>query len=197
MTDPFASGLPTLCTERLCLRHPTEADLPAFLRVFGSREDLRFWSHGPLTDEATARTYLGAIHDGVRDRTLFQWAIADGETDAMMGTCTLTAWDRDNRHAEIGFILARERWGRGLATEAVRRVLTFGFDAMGLHRVEADVHPENGASLRLLETLGFQREGYLRERWRTFGEWEDSVVLGLLEGAFEQGHGARPPRSSA
>lgn len=185
--DPFASGLPTLDAARLLLRQPTADDLPAFLRVFGSREDLRYWSHGPLEDEAAARRYLRSILDGVRDRSLFQWAVADRASGDMVGTCTLTSWDQDNRHAEIGFILAREHWGRGLATEAVRTALRFGFGAMGLHRVEADVHPENAASLALLENVGFQREGYFRERWCTFGEWEDSVILGLLQADFRAG----------
>lgn len=183
--DPFEYGLPSLEADRLRLRQPHEADLPAFLQVFGRREDLAYWSHGPLQDEEAARQYILSILDRLRDRSLFQWAIADAETDEMMGTCTLTTWDRDNRHAEIGFILAREYWGRGLATEAVRRALSFGFTTMGLHRVEADVHPDNAASIALLEAIGFRREGYLRERWCTFGEWEDSVILGLLVQDFE------------
>ena len=183
-SDPFAGGLPSLEADRLRLRHPREGDLPAFLDVFGSADDLRYWSHGPLADADAARTYLADIEDGWRQRRLFQWAISDVETDAMMGTLTLAAWDRDNRHAEIGFILARARWGRGLAHEAVRRALTFGFGEMGLHRVEADVDPENEASLALLEKLGFRREGLLRERWFTFGSWKDSVVLGLLASDF-------------
>lgn len=180
----FASGLPLLDSERVRLRAPTEADLPAFLQVFGRLDDLKYWSHGPLADKEAASKYLRAIYEGVRDQRLFQWAIADKATDIMMGTCTLTAWDRRNQHAEIGFILAREQWGRGLATEAVRRVLSFGFGEMGLHRVEADVHPDNAASLALLGRIGFRREGYLRERWCTFGEWEDSVILGLLSAEF-------------
>lgn len=180
MTDPFSSGLPRLSTPRLVLRQPVEADVPAFRRVFGSSEDLKYWSHGPLADDAAVRDYLNSIRSGVEERRLFQWAVTLADTDQMIGTCTLTSWDRDNRHADIGFILARAFWGRGYAREAVHRVLTFGFEAMDLHRVEADVHPENEASLRLLESLGFVREGLLRERWCTFGAWEDSVLLGLL-----------------
>ena len=183
--DPFASGLPTLVAPRLRLRAPRQADLPAFLRVFGSADDLRYWSHGPLADDAAAREYLRSIHEGARDQSLFQWAVADGETDAMMGTVTLAGWDRNNRRADLGFILARAFWGRGLATEAVRRVLTFAFGEMGLHRVEADVDPENEASLALLERLGFRREGVFRERWFTFGSWKDSVMLGLLAGEIQ------------
>ena len=182
MLDLFASGLPALDAARLRLRHPQEADVPAFLRVFGRAEDLKYWSHGPLADEEAARAYLADIDRFWRERTLFQWAIADGETDEMMGTVTLNRWDRDNRHADVGFILAREFWGHGLAQEATRRLLRFGFEDMGLHRVEADVDPENAASLRLLAALGFRREGYFRERWFTLGAWKGSVMLGLLAG---------------
>ena len=178
--DLFASGLPTLDADRLRLRHPQEADVPALLRVFGNADDLQYWSHGPLADEGAARAYLADIDRFWRERSLFQWAIADRETDEMMGTATLNRWDEENRRADVGFILAREFWGRGLAQEAVRRVLRFGFEEMNLHRVEADVDPENEASLALLERLGFQREGHFRERWFTFGTWKDSVMLGLL-----------------
>ena len=109
----------------------------------------------------------------------------------MMGTVTLAGRDRDNRRAEIGFILAREFWGRGLATEAVRRALAFAFGEMDLHRVEADVDPANEASLILLERLGFRREGVLRDRWFTFGSWKDSVMLGVLAGDWERAEGRK------
>lgn len=178
--DLFASGLPTLESDRLRLRHPHEADVPAFLRVFGNAKDLQYWSHGPLADEAAARAYIADIERFWRERSLFQWVVADRETDTMMGTVTLNRWDQDNRHADVGFILGRDHWGQGFAQEAVRRLLSFGFDEMNLHRVEADVDPDNAASLVLLDRLGFQREGHFRERWFTFGTWKDSVMLGLL-----------------
>ncbi len=178
--DPFSAGLPTLPAERLVLRHPRETDVPALLSVFGDADALAYWSHGPLADEAAARDYLADINRFWRDRELFQWAVADRETDEMMGTVTLNRWDPPNRRADIGFILARPFWGRGFAQEAVRRLLAFGFSEMDLHRVEADVDPDNTASLALLGAMGFQREGYFRERWFTFGSWKDSVILGLL-----------------
>ena len=195
--DLFAEGLPTLEADRLRLRAPRAPDLPAFLEVFGRADDLRYWSHGPLADEAAAQEYLAGIADGWRQRRLFQWAIADRGTDAMVGTVTLAAWDRGNRRAEIGFILGRMHRGRGLAREAVRRALAFGFGEMGLHRVEADVDPDNTASFALLHALGFQREGLLRDRWFTFGTWKDSVILGLLADDFERASGDTPAPEAA
>ena len=175
---------------RVRLRAPRQpdadggTDLDALWAIFSDAETLRYWSHEPFGTRAHAVEYLVGI-DRVRgEGALFQWAIADAETDALVGTVTLYAWDRTHRRAEIGFLLGRAHWGRGLASEAVRAVLAFAFAEMGLHRVEADVDPQNGASLALLARLGFREEGRLAERWFTFGSWKDSVVLGLLKAGF-------------
>ena len=71
-------------------------------------------------------------------------------------------------------------WGRGLGAGAVALLAGFAFDVLGLRRLEADVDPRNTASLRLLERLGFVREGHLRERWILGGEIQDAVFYGLL-----------------
>lgn len=183
--DPFGDALPVLDTERLRLRPVRRAEGEAIFRVFGDAEAMRYWSHEPLADLDAAHGYIGQMEEGFASRSLFQWVIADAETDAMVGTVTLYQWDRRNRRAEVGFMLGRAHWGRGFAHEAVHAVLRFGFEGMDLHRVEADTHPDNAASLRLLERLGFRREGHLRERWFTFDEWSDSVLLGLLRAEFE------------
>jgi RimJ/RimL family protein N-acetyltransferase len=182
--DPFRTGLPTLDAPRLRLRHPRAADAEALFEIFGCNETLRYWSHEALPDLDAMRDYIARIETFCAERTLFQWIAADRGSDRAVGTVTLAAWDRTHRHAEIGFTLNRAWQGRGLAAEAVAAALRFGFDAMDLRRVEADVDPDNGASLRLLERLGFRREGLLRQRWFTFGAWHDTVWLGLLQEEF-------------
>ena len=182
--DPFADGLPALDGARVRLRAVRPDDEADLLAVFGDADHLRYWSHGPLADAAAARRYREGMEAGLADRTLFQWVVTEGD-DRLAGTVTLCDWDRDHRRAEIGFILHPARAGRGLATDAVRTVLRFGFGEMGLWRVEADVDPDNAASLRLLERLGFQHEGTLRQRWFTFGTWKDTLILGLLAADFE------------
>lgn len=184
-SDPFSAGLPTIDGARVRLRPPDERDLPDLLATFGDADALCYWSHGPLADLDAARAYLDGIRDGWRDRTLFQWAVAGPEADRLLGTVTLCAWDQANRRAEVGFILRPEAQGRGLATDAVRAALAFGFGPMRLHRVEADVDPANAVSLRLLARLGFREEGRFRDRWFTFGSWKDSVMLGLLAPDFD------------
>ena len=176
----LADGLPTLDGERVRLRAVRSSDDADLVAVFGDAAHLRFWSHGPLADLDAARRYREGIEAGTRDRTFFQWAVTVPPDDDLVGTVTLASWDRANRRAEVGFIVEPGHEGQGLASDAARTALRFGVERMGLHRVEADVDPENAGSIRLLERLGFRYEGLLRDRWFTFGEWKDSAIYGLL-----------------
>ena len=92
---------------------------------------------------------------------------------------------RLRRQVDHGFETAvRDFWGRGLMSEALAAVLSYAFEDLGMHRIEADVDPDHAASLALLEKFGFIREGILRDRWFVHGEWHDSVMLGLLADEF-------------
>ena len=98
----------------------------------------------------------------------------------MIGHCVLFHFNHDNHRAEIGFMMNHDYWRRGLMQQALQAVINFGIEKLGLHRFEADVDPGNTGSLALLEKLGFEREGYFRERWLICGDWKDSVMLGLI-----------------
>ncbi|NNF57983.1 MAG: GNAT family N-acetyltransferase [Rhodothermaceae bacterium] len=182
--DPFGDALPVLDTQRLRLRHPRPADADAVLAIFGDPTAMRYWSHEPFEDLEAAQNYLATIDEGFAERTLFQWAITELGADDLIGTVTLLHWDRPNRRAEVGYMLSPSHWGKGYASEAVRAVLCFGFEAMDLHRVEAELDPRNEASARLLERLGFQQEGLQRQTWYLYDEWCDSALYGLLRTDF-------------
>jgi RimJ/RimL family protein N-acetyltransferase len=157
-----------------------QADVPALFEIFSHPEVVRYWSNPPLADLASAEGLLRAIEEGFRTRTLFQWGIARREDDAVLGTCTLFHLNAPHRRGEIGYALGRPHWRQGYIAEVLPVVIRFAFEELGLHRIEADVDPRNTASLRVLERLGFRREGYLRERYHGCGEVQDSVLLGLL-----------------
>ncbi len=108
-------------------------------------------------------------------------------TGELIGTCALASLSFRHRRAEVGFILRRDRWGQGLASDALAVLFGFCFDRLGLHRLEADVDPDNARSLRVLERLGFQREGRLRDRWNTYGTPRDGIFLGLLRPEWRPG----------
>jgi [ribosomal protein S5]-alanine N-acetyltransferase len=178
--DEWDAGLPTIVATRVLLRPLTDADVPELFRIFSNQEVTRYWGSPSLKSVDEAAGLLQTIHEGLRTRRLFQWGIGPTSGDELWGTCTLLHMDGVNRRSELGFALGREHWGRGTALEAVAAIIDWSFRTLGLHRLEADVDPRNERSLRLLERLGFRREGYLRERYHQDGETQDTVFLGLL-----------------
>lgn len=178
-------SLPTINASRVSLRWITEEDVDALYLIFSHTEVMRYWSTPPLSDRNAAVKLLHEIHDGFRRQTLLKWGIARRTDDALIGTTTLFNLDLANHRAEIGYGLDRAHWGNGYMNEALQALLAYAFEELALHRIEADVDPRNGASIRTVERLGFQREGYLRERWQVNGEIQDSLFYGLLRPDWE------------
>ena len=171
---------PVLDTPRLRLRPLAVADVPALFAIFNDQETMRYWTTPAMTDIAEAEALLRDIESHAKAETRFQWGIARREDDLVIGTCTLFRIDRDHRRAELGYILRRNHWGRGLANEALTALFDHAFGALELHRLEADIDPRNAESIRLVERLGFKQEGHLRERYFVANEIQDSLIYGLL-----------------
>ena len=181
-TDTFEWGaeLPKLEGERLILRHLNESDAEDIFSIFGDDEVIRYWSSPAQRSVVEAREFITDIRRQFERRTMFEWGAEHRESGCVIGTCTLLNVDIPHKRAEIGYALNRKFWGGGYATEMVELVIAFAFGPMNLHRLEADVHPDNLGSVRVLEKQGFKREGYLRERWHHLGRIEDGVYFGLL-----------------
>jgi [ribosomal protein S5]-alanine N-acetyltransferase len=169
-----------LTGERLCLRPLADTDLDSLFSYFSDPETMRYWSCPPYTDPAQAQKLLTEAQAGSLEAGYLTWAIARRTDDALLGTCSLHKIDRDNARAEVGYLLGRPHWGQGLATEALWLAIGYAFTTLGLRRLEADIDPRNTGSQKLLERLGFTRDGYLRERWCVAGEISDSALYGLL-----------------
>jgi len=176
---------PVIETASFRLRKVEESDLDDIFEVFSDPKTLRYWSHVAMKERDEAAAYIRKIEEGWKTRTLLQWAVTRIGEDQLLRTCTYHAWSQSNRRSEIGYILARKHWGKGIMREVLPVFLRFGFLTMGLNRIEADVDPRNLASLRALERLGFQKDGYLRERYQVGGEKQDAVLLGLLRSEAE------------
>jgi ribosomal-protein-alanine N-acetyltransferase len=121
-----------------------------------------------------------------------RWAITSRAEGQFIGTCGFWRLIKPHFRAEIGYELAPEWWGKGVMTEAVGAALTFGFARMGLHSVEAHIHPENIGSQRVLEKLGFVQEGYFRENYYepATAEFTDTAVFSLLKAGWMSRAGA-------
>jgi ribosomal-protein-alanine N-acetyltransferase len=170
----------TLHTERLTLRFLDNGDLDALFRIFSDAEAMRYWSSGPWLHPAQATDNLEQTLKAYLDGASLRLGVVIAATGELAGTVTLYAFDRGNRRCDIGYMLARPHWGRGIMQEALPAIIGYGFSALDLHRIEADIHPDNIASARILERLHFRLEGHLRERWFVNGELSDSLIYGLL-----------------
>lgn len=172
--------LPKIDTSRLSLRSISAEDVDDFYEIYSNPEVMRYWSTPPLPNREAASKLIIEIQEGFERRQLLKWGIALRSDDTLIGSVTLFHPDFTHRRAEIGYALGRAHWGQGYMQETLKAVLNYAFTFLNLHRIEADVDPRNAASVHTLERLGFQREGYLRERWQVNGEIQDAFFYGLI-----------------
>jgi ribosomal-protein-alanine N-acetyltransferase len=171
---------PTLHTARLRLRPFTDADSDALFALHSSADVLRYWDAPPWSDRSRAERFIAACRQMAEEGTGARLAIDGASDGAFIGWCSLTRWNPDHRSASMGYCLGEAAWGHGYATEAARGVLQWAFDTLDLNRVQAETDTRNAASARVLEKLGFMREGTLREDCVVNGEVSDSWVYGLI-----------------
>ena len=174
----WGEQLPILKGQSVLLRALEQADVSDVLAVFADADAMGRWN--PMNSIADAEAFIQKADLGFARRQRFRWGIADKGTNRIIGSCALFFVDIDRCRGEIGFALAPSRWGQGIASDAVATMINFIFQTVGLHRLEAFTRPENARSSRLLERLGFQKEGYLRQRYRVDGAAVNAVVYGLL-----------------
>jgi ribosomal-protein-alanine N-acetyltransferase len=188
--DPTHAAAVTLQGERVRLREVTPDDAPAALHWSSDPEVFRYMAYDVITTVEEEAEFLAgkAARAAEQPRPEYDLGI-EVETRGLVGMARLGITSFDHRHAELGYCLRRDEWGRGLATEAARLLLQLAFDRLGLHRVSAFHDPRNGASGRVLEKIGMEREGLLRENVWAHGRWRDSVAYAILEPDWSRGRG--------
>lgn len=171
---------PTLRTDRLRLRPFEVGDAGDLYALHTNAVVMRFWDAPTWAERDRADRFIAACEQMAADGTGARVAAVRGADEAFVGWCGLTRFDPDNRRASLGYCFDDAVWGHGYATEAARALLGWAFDTLDLNRVQAEVDTRNGASARVLEKLGFVREGTLREDCVVVGEVSDSWIYGLL-----------------
>jgi RimJ/RimL family protein N-acetyltransferase len=177
---PGAATVFPLRTQRLLLRPFRRSDLPAFAQYRGDPEVARYQSWSAFTQQDAEAFF--AQQDGLvfdLDGTWFQVAVERSADGVLLGDVALHFFD-EGRQAEIGFTFARAHQGAGYASEAVGCVLSLLFGELGKHRVVATVDVDNAPAARLLERLGFRREGHYIQNVYFKGKWADEYSFALL-----------------
>ena len=175
----------TLDTPRLHLRPLAAADAAALYRMHADPQVMRYWSTPPWAGIEQAEAMIDTDREALPAGRHLRLALTlRGGDDVLVGTGSLFSFHEASRRAEIGYVLAREVWGRGLMHEALTALVGFAFETLNLNRLEADVDPRNTASVKSLARLGFVQEGFLRERWIVGDEVSDTALFGLLRSAW-------------
>jgi ribosomal-protein-alanine N-acetyltransferase len=171
---------PTLATRRLFLRPFAEGDANAIFALQSNPRVLRYWDSPPWKDRARAERFLASCQQMAEEGSGARLAIERAGDEVFIGWCCLVDWNPVYRSATLGYCFAEAAWGQGFATEAAGALLRWAFDALDLNRVHSQTDTRNLASARVLEKLGFVREGVLREDCVVDGDVSDSWVYGLL-----------------
>ncbi len=171
---------PTLLTTRLRLRPFTSADADALFALQSNAFVLRYWDAPPWSEPARAERFIETCQQIAEEGSGARFAMDRLSDQTFIGWCSLTRWNPEFRSASMGYCLDDAAWGHGFATEAGRAVLQWAFDTLDLNRVQAETDTRNVASAHVLEKLGFEREGTLREDCIVNGDVSDSWVYGLL-----------------
>jgi ribosomal-protein-alanine N-acetyltransferase len=172
---------PTLLTDRLRLRPFASADADSLFALHSDAFVLRYWDSPPWTDRNRAQRFIEACERMAEEGSGARLAMVRLSDGAFIGWCSLTRWNPEYRSASMGYCLDRGAWGHGYATEGGYALLQWAFATLDLNRVQAETDTRNVASARVLEKLGFVREGTLREDCILDGEVSDSHVYGLIK----------------
>lgn len=176
------ANLPQLETERLVLRRFTLDDAQDLLECASDPEVPKYTSweqHKTIDDAIQTINQIMSIYDDTGTKR-WTWGIEHKADDnKLIGTFTIWG-EPEHARAEIGYILGRPYWGQGLVSEAAREVLRFGFNELGLNRIQASCDLENIASARVMEKNGMTYEGTLRDWLFTKGKYANFKMYSVL-----------------
>lgn len=166
--------------DRISLRELDASDIDDALAVVGDNEVTQWLSFDSRDHYATAAMIQGVIERAKQTpRMEYYLVVTPPSSTQMIGFARLGL--EGVKAANLGYSIRLADWGKGYATDAARAMTTFGFETLGLHRIAATIGPDNKASIAIVEKLGFQLEGCIRDHVFTNGAWRDSLLFSVLE----------------
>lgn len=173
--------IPELETKRLLLRKMRRRDAAQMFEWWSDREVTRYMNLSPMLGTSEAADMIALLNQMAGEEEAIRWGIELKATGRLIGSCGYNTWQLGGAfRGEIGYELGREHWRQGYMTEAFSVLLPYGYETMGLNRIEALVDPRNEASGQFLSHQGFTREGLLRQYQHTSTGYKDMDMYSLL-----------------
>jgi ribosomal-protein-alanine N-acetyltransferase len=171
---------PRLETERLILRKISLDDAGDIFEYAADPDVATYVSWEPHTSIEDSISLINSMIQRYEKTGVSEWGLVYKENKKCIGTCGYMWWRTYHARAEVGFALSKKYWNRGLMTEALREVITFGFEKMELNRIEARCFLANRASEKVMQKVGMKFEGIQREGLFAKGKYQDLKVYSIL-----------------
>ncbi len=178
--------MPALKTDRLILRKMLVSDYRDMYDYSVRPETSKYLLWSPHESPRFSKKYLAYVQGEYREGRFYDFALEDQKTGKMIGTCGFTSFDLENNAAEVGYVLHPDYWGKGLAPEALKRLMRFGFSELRLHRLVARIMEENTASKRVAEKCGFRQESIHKEALLVKGEYRTICEFAILSQEYHE-----------
>jgi len=175
---------PILETERLLLRELTLNDKEDIFSILSNSKVTRFYGRDTLKNVEEAQESILFFRNKFSEKKGIRWGIVTKETNELIGTIGFDGWLQNQKRAEIGYEISPAHWKRGFASEAIKKVLLYGFTFLELLRIGAVVFPENEPSNILMVKMGFKKEGLLRNYIHQNGTSHDTFVYSIIDTDF-------------
>ncbi|MEO8666575.1 MAG: GNAT family N-acetyltransferase [Ignavibacteria bacterium] len=171
---------PVIETERLKLREITTDDRNEIFEIYSSEEAMKYFGKIPYKKIEEADERIMITQKAFKEKEGIRWGITLKPSGKLIGSAGI--WRIDNIHfrGEVGYELSPQHWRKGIMYEALLPILSFGFEKINLHTIEANTDPENTSSRKLLHKLGFEQEGYFKENFYFDGKFLDTVSYSLI-----------------
>lgn len=178
------SNLPKLETKRLILRRMLPDDAQNLFEYASNPEIPKYLSWEAHKSIDDSLRYLKLMLQRYENAEVSEWGIIFKENNKFIGTAGFLGWITSSNRAEIAFALSQEYWNRGIMTEVIKEIITFGFEKMELNRIEARCFTENIASERVMIKSGMSFEGVLREQMLAKSRYNDLKLYSILRKEF-------------
>ena len=177
--DLVFNKFPTIRTPHLELIQITEAHAEDLFKLFGDSNVTRFYNLAPPASASDCQGLIEHFRHRFESKTAIRWGIRLNDSNQIIGTVGFNNFTPKHR-ANIGYDLQYAYWGRGICTEALHAIISFGFHALNINRIEAEVMEGNASSIHLLHKIGFKNEGTLREWMFWNNRHYDMLMFSLL-----------------
>ena len=175
---------PQLETKRLILREIKIADAKDIFIFYSDEEVMNLYERSTHKTIKDTNKLIKRFAKNHKERKAILWGITTKDSNLIIGVCGFNRWRPNRFVAQITFIVSKEYWNKGISKEALDAVVQYGFEKMGLNRIEGMSLPENIPSIKLFKKLGFQEEGILREYAFFRGQFRDFKMFSLLKKDF-------------